>query len=207
MNKSLILKMKSTIKHILIFFFSILAAALLFYVFQDFIFPASKWRKELRPYTDNFLEFLKNNNYDKLYSKYAFDSDMNRDSFEKEFEKLHNIFGRIESYSYKGTSTSHGGKNRVLTSFYIYYRIEFDSGKSYHGDFNIEIDRKINRPKIGKISAFGVTGNLEEKEIFYIRLIEEQRGGVANTQGQTSTRKRGRMKRDAGKAPVKTGME
>jgi hypothetical protein len=187
MNKSLILKLKSTIKYILIFFFSILAAALLFYAFQDFIFPASKWRKELRPYADNFLELLKNNNYDELYSKYAFDSDMNRDIFEKEFEKLHNVFGRIKSYSYKGASTSHGGKNRVLTSFYIYYWIEFDSGKSYHGSFGFDIDRKTNRPKAGRIKTFRVIGNLEEKEIFYIRLIEEQREGVANTRGQTST--------------------
>ena len=166
---------------------SILAAALLFYTFQDFIFPASKWRKELKPYTENFLELLKGDNYDELYTKYAFDSDMSEDSFEKEFEKLHNVFGRIKSYSYKGASTSHGGKNRVLTSFYIYYRIEFDSGRSYHGSFGIEIDRKTNRPKAGRIKTFRVIGNLEEKEIFYIRLIEEHREGVANIWGQTST--------------------
>lgn len=164
--------------------FILLIAIIFIYSFETVVFhnmKTKKWSKESKLFTDNFLELLMDKKYDELFKKYTAYRGNNIDDFRKEFDSLYHRFGNIKSYEYTGPSSSFAGQFGPVTSFYLNYHITFDSGKSYQGDFNIEIDRRINRPKIGKISAFGVTGNLEEKEIFYIRLIKEHRKEVANT--------------------------
>jgi len=172
------LKVGNITKRLFIYALFICGVILLLYAFRDFLsHPTSEWRKESKLYTDNFLQLLKDDDYEELYRKYAADSDISVDVFKKELEKLNNVFGRIKSYNYRGASTSYEGGNRILTSFFIIYRMTLDNGKSYQGNFDIEIDKKTNKPKTGRIESFSVTGNLKEKEVFYLRLIKEGHPG------------------------------
>lgn len=179
MNNQTLLKAKNSLKKRPLLTF--LITIILLYTFGNLIFDTIKLSmlgKESKPYTDDFLELLKNENYEELYRKYAIESGINLNDFKKEIEKLHNIFGRIKSYKYAGVSASFGGMPGTYICFYIYYKIKFDSGKSEHDtfgrtflgyynppstSFSIEIDKEKNRPIRGRMLMFNVSGGFGKK--------------------------------------------
>lgn len=156
--------------------FVILFIAMIFIYSFGTIFLQNKrtkeWGKESRYFTDNFMELLTDKDYQGLFEKYTSYKGKNADDLKSSLNKLYQLFGDIKSYEYAGPSSSSAGQFGPLTSFYLIYHITFDSGKIYQGDFNIAIDRQTNAPETGKILSFGVSGDLEKNEMFYLRLFE-----------------------------------
>lgn len=134
------------------------------------VIESKQWGKESKPYTENFLKLLKNDNYGELYTKYAKNSGMELAEFKSVLSRLHDNFGRIVTYECVQDAKAYSGK--TLTSFYIVYRIKFDSGGSFQGNFNIEIDKNSNFPSPGKIKEFHIVGGSGKKEEFYIKLLK-----------------------------------
>lgn len=134
------------------------------------IFESKQWSKESKPYTDNFMELLKDDNWEELYTKYAQYSGVELIEFKTNLSKLYNNFGKIVAYEYVQDAKAYSGK--TLTSFYIIYRLKVDSGRSFQGNINIEIDKNTNLPKPGRIKEFYIDGGSGEKDIFYLKLIK-----------------------------------
>ena len=162
-------------KKTVLLFGVLLIVVILVYFFGTAVFHNRKiqnWGEEVKPFTDSFLELLMSSKYDQLCKKYCGYDTKKADDIKKEFEKLYHMFGNIKSYEYAGPSSSFAGEFGPVTSFYMNYRIAFDTGRTYEGDFDIAIDIERNRPDKGRILGFGVASNLNEDEMFYVSLFE-----------------------------------
>lgn len=169
MNKSVLNRKLLQKRNVLI----LVIAIIFIYSFGTIFFTNmrnKKWGDELRHYTDNFIELLIDQNYQSLFEKYASCTGKDVEDLKNSFEELYQSFGIIKSYKYAGASSSSYGQFGPLTSFYLNYQMTFDSGKIYQGDFKIAIDQKANAPEHQKILGFGVNGDLDKDEIFYIPL-------------------------------------
>ena len=126
------------------------------------------YRKESKPYTDNFLNLLINKEYDKIYKTYFINNSGNFKDFKQKMDNLSNDFGNVVSYEYRRVTASKDGIFGNLLGVTISYNINFNDGKNYLGYFSIEIDKKTNRPKAGKILDFNISGD-NGKKYFTIR--------------------------------------
>lgn len=136
------------------------------------VIESMRWAKETKPYVNNFLELVANNDYDKLYVSYAKDSEIPISSFLLEFSTFHDKFGRITDYEFMQDSKTFNGNK--LIGFYMIYKIEFDSGRHFQGNFDIQIDENTNCPIAGKVKGFNFSGGDGKEYQFGMRLIAKE---------------------------------
>lgn len=161
---------KKSLKKRALVFFVIIFLCIPLFSSQIAKFRLSNYKTESIPYADNFLKLLIDRKYEEVYNKYAIDSGMEIGDLERQAEKIDSEFGVIKSFSYKRMSFSKDGMFGDLIGFFLYYTLEFDNEKSYTGTFSIDIDRETNKPIIGRMFNFKITGDYGEKYL-EIRLI------------------------------------
>ena len=161
---------KSLKKRILVFFVAIFLFTPLF-LSQITTFKLRNYVTESIPYADNFLKLLIDRQYEEIYKKYATDSGMGIGDLKRHAEIIDSEFGVIKSFSYERMSFAQDGMFGDLLGFFLYYNLEFDNGKNYTGTFSIDVNKETNKPVIGKLLNFEISGDYGKKYV-EIRLIK-----------------------------------
>lgn len=139
-------------------------------------FRLNKYEKDSIPYTNDFLNLLIGEKYAELYEKYASDSNMDLNEFKEQIKKIDSKFGVIRSHSYSQMMFSQKSMFGGVIGFFLTHRLEFDNGKSYTATFSIDINEETNKPIIGKLFNFKISGDFGEKHV-EIRLINHRKHG------------------------------
>ena len=156
--------------HIIIISIIVIVAAI-FIIFYNFIAlnintinENKEWENEIRPYTDEFLKLLCNDKPEEIYNLYVKGKLFDQKEFQAQFDKLYNYYGKIDSFHYNRYSSSI--YKDEYTGFFLYYTLEFETGNTALGIFNIKINKDLNRPYKDYIERFEISGSDSKLNVY-----------------------------------------
>jgi len=136
-------------------------------------FRLNKYEKDSIPYTTDFLNLLIDDKYTELYQKYASNSGMDLNEFKEKIKRIQSDFGVLQSHSYSQMMFSQKNMFGGIIGFFLTHSMDFKNGKSYTATFSIDINEETNKPIIGNLFNFKISGDFGEKHL-EIRLINRE---------------------------------
>jgi hypothetical protein len=95
-------------------------------------------KDDIKMLCDNFLIFLKSDNLDSLYSKYAKDFKLSNGKFIKHMQKVNTIFGKLTDYRLVGIKKLGEDQFGSTNSCVAVYYLKFNDEKEYRSLFEIQ---------------------------------------------------------------------
>lgn len=131
----------------------------------------SKYAKEIKAKTDQFLELFVERRYDILFHRYMINSSMDKKEFFEKMILFNKNFSEIDSFKYVRHSCS-SDKGEYI-AFVLYYDLFINTGKEVNCTFSVGINEHLNKPDSSKVFLFYVYNPVDEKNDFIIRLIDD----------------------------------
>ena len=114
-----------------------------------------RWSLEAKMSTNNFLDYLISEDYEKLYIEYVQDDSISKEKFVGQFDLFEEKYGSLASYEYR-YYTSSKSKSKY-TSFNLYYNLYTENDKYLKGTFWMKIDKIMNKPYLNVIDRFSIS--------------------------------------------------
>ena len=127
---------------------------------------------ESKKITENFMFFLKNKDFQKLYALVENNGPVDIETFQNNINLFYNKYGVIKSFKYSGYNLSKSREDDDYSMLYLHYIIEAYR-EMYQCTFSVDLFQNTNFHDSLKIKDFTVRGREVSKEnFFYIKLSE-----------------------------------
>ena len=145
----------------------VVVAVFCLYFFEDS--HIKRALKESKKITENFMLFLKNKDFQKLYTLVENNGPVDMERFQNDINRFYNKYGVVKSFKYSGYNLSRTREEDDYSLLHVHYIIE-TYGEMYQCTFSIDLFRNTNFHDSLKIKDFTVRGREVSKEkFFYIK--------------------------------------